>query len=150
MDGEHFHAGQAVYFVPVGMQAAWQTGTVQALNPADRKVTVTASTDGAKHVVPPASVHGIIERSYDVNDPDLFRIMDLHVATLLHCLKDRYEQQRHQYNSMGAMILSVNPFAPMPFNSAAEMQRYLASSAPDFRELNPSPHTLHDLQTNEF
>ncbi|KAG5495704.1 hypothetical protein GH5_03369 [Leishmania sp. Ghana 2012 LV757] len=128
---ERVSVNQEVYYFDA--KGGWLRGTVKQVDGA--KVTVE---DIVSHVAVPVAaenVHGYISESYDAEDAELFHVSDLHVATLLHCVKDRFEKLQKQYSLMGEMVLSVNPFRRMPFNSEEERQRYL--NLPDPRMLPP-------------
>lgn len=135
--------GQKVY--ALSKTTGWCVGTVTTVvddssSPSKKKASVQLTT-GEIVTVPTvtSSIHTLIEGSYDANDADLFKVGDLHVATLLFCLKDRYEKLQRQYSKMGEMILSVNPFQVMPFNGPAERDKYLSAPATD----QLPPHVWH-------
>ncbi|KAK7196118.1 Unconventional myosin [Novymonas esmeraldas] len=128
---ERVSVNQEVYYFD--SKSGWLRGVVKQIDGA--KVTVEDNTSHAAVTVAAESVHGYISESYDAEDAELFHVSDLHVATLLHCVKDRFEKRHHQYSLMGEMVLSVNPFRLMPFNSEEERKRYLA--LPDPRVLPP-------------
>ncbi|GET91725.1 myosin heavy chain, putative [Leishmania tarentolae] len=128
---ERVSVNQEVYYFDT--KSGWLRGTVRELD--DAKVTVEDNGSHKTVKVTADNVHGYIAESYDAEDAELFHVSDLHVATLLHCLKDRFEKLHKQYALMGEMVLSINPFRLMPFNSEEERKKYLA--LPDPRSLPP-------------
>ena len=73
--------------------------------------------DGAKTwKVVEAKMHTHMEGSYSKEVSDLFGMGDLHSATLLYCLKDRYCEDDLMYTRMGEMIISINPFCRKSYN----------------------------------
>ncbi|KAL7699652.1 myosin XXI [Lotmaria passim] len=128
---ERVSVNQEVYYFDA--KSGWLHGVVKVVDGA--KITVEDNTSHNPVVVSQDNVHGYISESYDANDAELFHVSDLHVATLLYCIKDRFEQLHKQYSLMGEMVLSVNPFQLMPFNSEQERKKYLA--LPDPRLLPP-------------
>lgn len=91
----------------------------------DGKLKVRPADGGDGLLVLPNQAHNIYDGAFDAKDHDLFRVADLHLSTLLHCLKERYERLQQQYSKMGEMILSVNPFQRMEYNSMQERVKYL-------------------------
>lgn len=132
---ERLAANQEVYYFDA--KNGWVRGVVRQIE--SGKITVEDNATHNSNVVTAENVHGYIHESYDPEDPDLFHVSDLHVATLLYCIKDRYEQLQKQYSLMGEMVLSVNPFQLMAFNNEQERKKYL--TAPDIRAL--PPHIWH-------
>ncbi|AIO01281.1 myosin XXI [Leishmania panamensis] len=128
---ERVSVNQEVYYFDP--KSGWLRGTVKQVD--DGKVLIVDNASHAAVTVASENVHGYISESYDPEDAELFHVSDLHVATLLHCVKDRFEQLQQQYSLMGEMVLSVNPFRRMPFNSEEERKKYLA--LPDPRMLPP-------------
>nr|ACM48351.1 myosin [Leishmania donovani] len=128
---ERVSVNQEVYYFDT--KSGWLRGTVKEVDGA--KVTVEDNASQSAVKVAADNVHGYMSESYDIEDADLFHVSDLHVATLLHCVKDRFEKLHKQYSLMGEMVLSVNPFRLMPFNSEEERKEYLA--LPDPRMLPP-------------
>jgi len=121
---------QRVYYFH--SQRGWSLGRISLLVPLERRAEIVDEVTGSteKMMNNLHLIHGFIENSFDPQDPELFRVGDLHVATLLHCVKARCERLRLQYSRMGDMILSVNPFQQMPFNSDGERTKYLEASDP--------------------
>ena len=137
---ETFFVGQDVYAALKGR--GWAPAKITAAA-ADGKYTVTdAETNESVANVPPASLHGVVPGGFDPAIPDLFRVNDLHPATLLMCLKARYEQQQAQYSRMGEMILSVNPFQRLELNGDHARDEYIA--APDASVLPPHVWQISD------
>ncbi|CBZ29782.1 putative myosin heavy chain [Leishmania mexicana MHOM/GT/2001/U1103] len=128
---ERVSVNQGVYYFDT--KSGWLRGTVKEVDGAKVTVEDNASQNAVKVIAD--NVHGYISESYDAEDAELFHVSDLHVATLLHCVKDRFEKLHKQYSLMGEMVLSVNPFRLMPFNSEEERKKYLA--LPDPRMLPP-------------
>lgn len=128
---ERVSVNQEVYYLDT--KSGWLRGTVKEVDGA--KVTVEDNASQSAVKVAADNVHSYISESYDIEDAELFHVSDLHVATLLHCVKDRFEKLHKQYSLMGEMVLSVNPFRLMPFNSDEERKKYLA--LPDPRMLPP-------------
>ncbi|EPY36094.1 myosin XXI [Strigomonas culicis] len=131
MPAERVALNQEVYYFDV--KKGWLRGKVASLD--GDKVTVNDHDLNQPVVVASDLVHGYIHESYEAEDDDLFHVSDLHVATLLYCIKERFEKLHLQYSVMGEMVLSVNPFRLMPFNSEQERKKYL--SLPDPRGLPP-------------
>ncbi|KAG5470795.1 hypothetical protein LSCM1_02045 [Leishmania martiniquensis] len=123
---ERVSVNQEVYYFDT--KGGWLRGTVRQAD--DAKVTVEDNASHAAVTVTAENVHGYISESYDAEDAQLFHVSDLHVATLLHCVKDRFEKLQKQYSLMGEMVLSVNPFRRMPLNGDEERKRYLSLSDP--------------------
>lgn len=119
---------EVYYFLP---QKGWLRGVVTAVLEKEKKVQVMDATTGQRETVSLKQIHGYIEDSFDPEDPDLFHLGDLHVATTLHCIKHRFEQLKQQYSLMGEMVLSVNPFQIMSFNTDAYREKYLTSAQPE-------------------
>ena len=138
---ETFFVGQDVYALTKAR--GWGPAKITAIAP-DGKMEVADAQNGERHGnLQPAMVHGIVPGGYDPADPDLFRVNDLHPATLLLCLKARYEsEQSVQYSRMGEMILSVNPFQRLPVNGEGERTKYL--SAADASVLPPHVWQISD------
>ncbi|CCW60276.1 unnamed protein product [Phytomonas sp. EM1] len=131
MSSEHIAVNQEVYYFEP--QIGWSRGTIQKIK--GNSISVV-SEDGEKiKVVPSEHIHGYILDAYNPDDPNLFNVSDLHVATLLYCIKERFEEKKQQYSLMGEMLLSVNPFQVMHFNSNQERRKYMSS--PDFHKLPP-------------
>ncbi|EPY42972.1 myosin XXI [Angomonas deanei] len=128
---ERVAVSQEVYYFDA--KSGWLRGKVTAVE--GDKVKVMDHSTESEVTVSNEHVHGYISESYEAEDPDLFHVSDLHVATLLYCIKDRFEKLHQQYSLMGEMVLSVNPFQLMGFNSETERKRYLA--LPDPRSLPP-------------
>ncbi|KAG8342263.1 Myosin head (motor domain) UBA TS N domain [Trypanosoma vivax] len=134
---ERVLVGQQVYYLH--HQRGWQRGVVASASTGGNSVQVRDAHAGGLVSISLACVHGYIESAFDSEDPNLFNISDLHVATVLHCLKERFEKLHQQYSLLGEMLLSVNPFRPMPFNSDENCEKYLSSA-----ELPPlPPHIWH-------
>ncbi|KPI84586.1 myosin XXI [Leptomonas seymouri] len=123
---ERVSVNQEVYYYDA--KNGWLRGVVRAVEGV--KATVEDNASHASVTVPQEHVHGYISESYDPSDPELFHVSDLHVATLLYCIKDRFEKLNKQYSLMGEMVLSVNPFQLMPYNSDQERKKYLALPDP--------------------
>jgi myosin heavy subunit len=138
---ETFFVGQDVYAVL--RQKGWASAKIAAIQH-DGKIDVTDSATGEKvSALQPALVHGILPGAFNPDDADLFRVNDLHPATLLLCLKARYEgPQAVQYSRMGEMILSVNPFQRLAVNGEGERDKYL--KAPDAAVLPPHVWQIAD------
>jgi myosin heavy subunit len=128
---ERVSVNQEVYYYDA--KSGWLRGVVRGVEGA--KITVEDNESHTNVTVSHDHVHGYISENYDANDPELFHVSDLHVATLLYCIKDRFEQLHKQYSLMGEMVLSVNPFQLLAFNSEQERKKYLA--LPDPRLLPP-------------
>jgi hypothetical protein len=126
---EQFYPNQRVYYFGAGK--GWSLGKIVTVSQQDNKAEVrddaTSQTEKFTNL---SLLHGFIDNCYDGREPELFKIGDLHVAPLLFCLKERFEVHRQQYSRMGEMILSVNPFHPMPFNADKAKEEYLAASDP--------------------
>ena len=134
-------AGAAVY--AVNREKGWLRGKVAGPTAADptQKLDICFEGESAATVgIPRLQVHPYLPNAFNAQDPDLFRVEDLHISTLLYCLKERYEGLRTQYSRMGGMILSVNPFARMPFNDDAERQKYLSLPTKDSMDVALPPH----------
>lgn len=131
MSAERLAVSQQVYYFDA--KSGWLRGAVQSIDSA--KVTVIDDASEKPTTVANTLLHGYIADSYAPEDPELFHVSDLHVATLLYCIKDRFERLHKQYSLMGEMVLSVNPFQLMAFNSVQERKKYLAM--PDPRALPP-------------
>ncbi|KEG15576.1 putative myosin heavy chain MYA2-related [Trypanosoma grayi] len=108
-------------------QKGWLRGVVTGVLENEKKAQVEDAETGHKETVPLTHVHGYMEQGFDAEDPDLFHLSDLHVATTLYCIKQRFEQLKQQYSLMGEMVLSVNPFQLMEFNSDKHREKYLNS-----------------------
>ncbi|KAG5496448.1 hypothetical protein JKF63_02750 [Porcisia hertigi] len=128
---ERVSVNQEVYYFDP--KTGWLRGVVRQVSGA--KVTVENHDSRAAVTVAAGHVHGYISQSFDARDAELFHVSDLHVATLLYCIKERFEKLQKQYSLMGEMVLSVNPFRLMDFNGEEERKRYLA--LPDPRMLPP-------------
>ncbi|RNF25690.1 myosin XXI [Trypanosoma conorhini] len=113
---------QVYYHLP---QKGWLRGVIEAVLEGEKKAQVVSAATGNTETVPLTQIHGYMEQAYDASDPDLFHLSDLHVATTLYCIKERFEKLKQQYSIMGEMILSVNPFQLMPFNSDSHREKYL-------------------------
>ena len=87
--------------------------------PANNKSSASGGVDSI--------IHPYVEGAYNPRDHELFRVNDLHISTLLFCLKERYEKMQLQYSWLGETIVSVNPFTAMPYNGAKAQQQYLAA-----------------------
>ncbi|ORC87480.1 putative myosin heavy chain MYA2-related [Trypanosoma theileri] len=111
-------------------QKGWMRGVVVAVLDAEKKTTVEDNVTGKRETVPSSDIHGYMEQAFDAEDPDLFHLSDLHVATTLFCIKQRFEELKQQYSLMGEMVLSVNPFQIMAFNSDKHRELYLNSLEP--------------------
>ncbi|KAH9578669.1 Myosin head [Trypanosoma melophagium] len=111
-------------------QKGWMRGVVVAVQEAEKKATVEDELTAKEETLPWGQIHGYMEEAFDAEDPDLFHLSDLHVATTLFCIKQRFEQLKQQYSLMGEMVLSVNPFQIMPFNSDKHREVYLNSLEP--------------------
>lgn len=122
---------QEVYYFDA--KNGWLRGVVTSVD--DKKVEVMDKATEKTVSIPPADIHGFMSESYDASDPELFHVSDLHVATLLYCIKDRFENLNAMYSLMGEMVLSVNPFCLMAINGEVERKKYLAM--PDPRPLPP-------------
>ena len=113
-------------------ELGWTRAVVE--NASDLETTVTLSIDASElpegqelqMTVLSKQLHPVRYGAFDPTEPDLFRIGDLHAAPLLHCLTARYEASlspvgalstKQQYHRMGEMVLSVNPFQSMQYNS---------------------------------
>lgn len=131
MSAEHIAVNQQVYYND--SKRGWVRGVIRGIE--KDKATVLDAERNDTAVVPVVNVHGFMLDSYDPADPDLFHVNDLHVATLLYCMKERYEALRQQYSVMGEMMMSVNPFRNMSINSAEEREKYLSMIDP--RSLPP-------------
>ncbi|EKG03591.1 myosin heavy chain MYA2-related, putative [Trypanosoma cruzi] len=116
---------QVYYYLP---QKGWLRGVVATLLDGEKKAHVVNATTGNKETVPLSQIHGYMDQAFDPSDPDLFHLSDLHVATTLYCIKERFVQLKQQYSLMGEMLISVNPFRLMPFNSDAHRENYLNSA----------------------
>lgn len=128
---EHIAVNQKVYYMHP--TRGWAVGTL--VERGDQKVTVQDRESRAMEKVPPSSLHIYMDGAYSIDDDELFRISDLHVAPILFCIAERYEKKQQQYSRMGEIILSVNPFQRMPYNSDEEQRKYL--DAPDVAKLSP-------------
>ncbi|CUG03103.1 myosin heavy chain, putative [Bodo saltans] len=128
---ERLSIGQRVYYPH--NQRGWCLGKLLSVNTLEKKAEVedeeTRSVERLTQQSLPL-IHGFMENAFDARDPELFRVSDLHVATLLHCVKERCEKMKLQYSRMGDMILSINPFQPMGFNSDEERGKYLSAADP--------------------
>ena len=113
-------SGSRVFYVHPTL--GWQIGTVQEYG---KKVHINGVDDdgrpGQVVTVLPTEIHPHTEGSYDKRLDDLFQMGDLHQATLLHCLKERYEKDRMMYTRMGEIIISINPFGPRDYNNPTKM-----------------------------
>eukprot|EP00667_Euglena_gracilis_P001099 EG_transcript_1100 len=117
--------GVQVWFLNSKKQS-WEVGKVVAL--AGQKVKVQDTETGDTFLVEKTSkeVHKYLENAYDPKNPDLFNMNDLHSSTLLWCVAERFESLRQQYTRMGEMIVSLNPFQPMPYNQGDQMDDYVS------------------------
>ena len=130
---ERFFGGQNVYYFSA--TKGWTRGKLAAMNREFIEVCDEESQLVEK-VNNTELMHGFMENAYDANDPELFKIYDLHVATVLSCLKERYEKLGFQYSKMGEMVISVNPFQQKTYNGEAERLKYLNAKDP----LTLQPH----------
>lgn len=130
---ERVVVGQQVYFQQ--QQKGWIRGVVKAVPEGSGKVQVEDAASGNVETIPITRVHGYIPQAFDAENPDLFHLNDLHVAPALHCIKQRFEELHLQYSLLGEVVLSVNPFQPMPFNTDKNREKYLTS--PNQRLLPP-------------
>lgn len=126
MATEHLAVDQQVYYYDE--KNGWHRAVIVQIT--GDKVVIQNHETQQLATIPATDIHGYIAESYEASDPDLFHVSDLHVATLLYCIKDRFEQLRMQYSMMGEMVLSVNPFQLMPFNSVEERKKYLSLTNP--------------------
>eukprot|EP01062_Namystynia_karyoxenos_P081097 TRINITY_DN884_c0_g2_i2.p1 TRINITY_DN884_c0_g2~~TRINITY_DN884_c0_g2_i2.p1 ORF type:complete len:1105 (+),score=321.30 TRINITY_DN884_c0_g2_i2:101-3415(+) len=113
-------AGARVFWLhPV---RGWSLGKLAKLDGA--KATVTDDDTGDTATCPAENLHPRMDGAYDAQRHDLFEMNDLAACTLLFCVKERYERMRLMYTRMGEIVISLNPFERMPYNTPDAMKKY--------------------------
>ncbi|CCW68456.1 unnamed protein product [Phytomonas sp. Hart1] len=131
MFSERIAVDQEVYYFEP--QIGWSRGKINKIK--GNNISVLSKVGEKVKIVPSEHIHGYIPEAYDADNTNLFNVRDLHVSTLLFCIKERFEEKKQQYSLMGEMLLSVNPFQVMQFNSNQERRKYM--NEPDFNKLPP-------------
>eukprot|EP01059_Diplonema_ambulator_P011943 TRINITY_DN219_c1_g1_i1.p1 TRINITY_DN219_c1_g1~~TRINITY_DN219_c1_g1_i1.p1 ORF type:complete len:1038 (+),score=462.47 TRINITY_DN219_c1_g1_i1:78-3191(+) len=119
MSKEIYRPGEKIFYV--NPTTGWAIGTLVEYG---KKVKVTDG--GEEFVVPQDDCHNHTEGAYDKSYNDLFAMGDLHQATLLYCLKGRYEDDGMMFTRMGEIIISINPFCFKEYNSREAMEKHTA------------------------
>eukprot|EP01064_Diplonema_japonicum_P005852 TRINITY_DN1386_c0_g1_i1.p1 TRINITY_DN1386_c0_g1~~TRINITY_DN1386_c0_g1_i1.p1 ORF type:complete len:1032 (+),score=371.81 TRINITY_DN1386_c0_g1_i1:48-3143(+) len=91
--------------------------------------------EGGPYTVIQDEVHLHTDGAYDRSFQNLFSMGDLHQATLLYCLKGRYEEDGMMFTRMGEIIISINPFCFKEYNSREAMEDHTK------KEKWAQPHT---------
>eukprot|EP00754_Rhynchopus_humris_P030115 Rhum_TRINITY_DN15258_c4_g1::Rhum_TRINITY_DN15258_c4_g1_i6::g.148165::m.148165/K10357/MYO5; myosin V len=117
---ELYKPGNKVFYL--NTTTGWAIGELKEYGE-KQAVVVDVGEDGRpqEFKVKTTDVHTHTEGAYDKGFEDLFKMGDLHQATLLHCLKERYEKDRMMYTRMGEIIISINPFGPRDYNNPTKM-----------------------------
>ena len=68
---------------------------------------------------------------------DLVQMDEVHEASILHCLKARFEQD-HIYTNVGDILVSINPFKWLPVYGADVVEHYRAFD----ERSKPAPHVF--------
>lgn len=118
-----------------GIGLGWVLGTIKTVADGSKGSTFTIEGQdkvaGKQYQIKEENMHPFKEGAVSADCEDLLSMGDLHQATLLFCLKARYEgDMSMMYTRMGDMVIAINPMKMQPYNKKEEMVKHMRKENP--------------------
>eukprot|EP01065_Artemidia_motanka_P004006 TRINITY_DN11933_c0_g1_i4.p1 TRINITY_DN11933_c0_g1~~TRINITY_DN11933_c0_g1_i4.p1 ORF type:complete len:1104 (+),score=324.20 TRINITY_DN11933_c0_g1_i4:46-3357(+) len=122
-DGQKLVKGSRVFWLD--SRGGWSQGVLVSLDA--KRATVKDEESGDTGTCSVENLHPRLPDSYDPDKSDLFDLKYVYPWTVMFCIKERYEKKHRMYTRMGGIVISLNPFRPMEYNSAGAMAGFAKS-----------------------